>query len=185
MSLCFEFACYCLVENVDCCLFQHIRGFAIKLFINPSTTAPKVNRSIINSPIISSLSSMASPSIYTCKECSINLNLSPSHLYPPTFSFDAGNKNTLSFSSIEPSKFRLEQENKLRPFFETVNYWGIQRKRTKIKCGNCGILLGYVYDDGVPLGDGIGQLGFGPSQVIPRAPRYRFKIKALNVRAES
>lgn len=67
------------------------------------------------------------------------------------------------------------------PFFETLDYWGIHRNRTKIKCGNCGYLVGHVYDDGPPMMEGPGQFHFGPSQVIPRAPRYRFKIKALRI----
>ncbi|GAB4847591.1 hypothetical protein Ancab_026653 [Ancistrocladus abbreviatus] len=124
-------------------------------------------------------------SIYTCKECGTNLNLSTVNLFPPDFYFEAGNKDTLSFSCVDSTKFKFEKENKFRPFFETWNYWGIQRKRTKIKCNNCEILLGYVYDDGPPLTDSPGQLHFGPSQVIPRAPRYRFKTKAIQTTFET
>ncbi|GAA0149608.1 reductase [Lithospermum erythrorhizon] len=124
-------------------------------------------------------------SIYSCKECSTNLNLQTVHLYPPDTYFEAGNKNTLSFASIDATKFKLEHEDLIRPFFETVNYWGIQRKRTKIKCTSCGSLVGYIYDDGPPLTDSIGQFGFGPSQVVPRAPRYRFKIKALRITSQT
>ncbi|XP_048230419.1 uncharacterized protein LOC125370113 [Ricinus communis] len=124
-------------------------------------------------------------SIYTCIECGINLNLNTACLYPQDFYFDAGNKGTLSFASIDSTKFRFEKEDKMRPFFETINYWGIQRKRTKIICNSCGKLVGYVYDDGPPLTDSPGQFHMGPSQVIPRAPRYRFKIKALRIASET
>ncbi|KAE8010684.1 hypothetical protein FH972_007030 [Carpinus fangiana] len=120
-------------------------------------------------------------SIYRCTECQTDLNLSTAHLFPPDFYFEAGNKGTLSFSWVDSSKFRFEEEDKIRPFFETVNYWGIQRKRTKIKCSSCGRLVGYVYDDGPPLTTSTGQFNMGPSQVIPRAPRYRFKTKALQI----
>ncbi|EPS60793.1 hypothetical protein M569_14005, partial [Genlisea aurea] len=113
---------------------------------------------------------------YGCKECGGDLNLRPAYLFPPDFYFEAGNKKSVSFSSVDFSRFRLEKEDRFRPFFETVNYWGIQRKRVRIKCGNCGKLLGYVYDDGPPL---IHSIGHGPGQAIPRNPRYRFKIKAL------
>ncbi|KAL2232650.1 uncharacterized protein LOC105155579 [Sesamum indicum] len=123
--------------------------------------------------------------MYCCRECGANLNLHGGHLYPPDFYFEAGNKNTLSFSAVDSSKFRFEKEDKLRPFFETVNYWGIQRKRTKIKCNSCGKLVGYIYDDGPPLTDSNGQLGFGPSQVVPRNPRYRFKNKALAINSQT
>ncbi|GAB2279400.1 hypothetical protein Dimus_014042 [Dionaea muscipula] len=124
-------------------------------------------------------------SIYTCKECAANLNLNTLHLYPQDFYFEADNKGTLSFSSVDSTKFKFEKEDKFRPFIETINYWGIQRKRTKIKCNSCGVLLGYVYDDGPPLTDSPGQLHFGPSQVIPRAPRYRFKTKAIQITSET
>ncbi|KAL3720592.1 hypothetical protein ACJRO7_005413 [Eucalyptus globulus] len=128
-------------------------------------------------------SSMAS--IYTCKECGANLNLSAHHLYPPDFYFEAGNKDSVSFSAVDASKFRFEKEDKIRPFFETLDYWGIQRKRTKIICNSCGRLVGHVYDDGPPMMSGTGQFHMGPSQVIPRAPRYRFKTKALHVTSET
>ncbi|XP_021731281.1 uncharacterized protein At4g08330, chloroplastic [Chenopodium quinoa] len=117
--------------------------------------------------------------IYSCKECSTNLNLFTNHLFPPDFYFESGNKNSLSFSWIDSEKFNFEKEDKLKPFFETLNYWGIHRNRTKIKCKNCGKLLGYVYDDGPPVIDTPGQFYFGPSQAIPRNPRFRFKSKAF------
>ncbi|KAL5985774.1 hypothetical protein ACLOJK_027761 [Asimina triloba] len=116
---------------------------------------------------------------HLCKEWGADLNLNPAHLFPPDFYFEAGNKGTLSFSAVDHSKFRLEKEDKIMPFFETINYWGIQRKRTKIKCTNCGRLVGHIYDDGPPMTDSPGQFHMGPSQVIPRAPRYRFKTKAI------
>ncbi|KAK7252994.1 hypothetical protein RIF29_37345 [Crotalaria pallida] len=124
---------------------------------------------------------MASSSIYSCIECGSNLNLNPSHAFPPDFYFEAGNKGTISFSSVDPTKFTFLREDRIRPFFETLNYWGIHRKRTKINCICCARLLGYVYDDGPPLTDSPGQFHMGPSQVIPRAPRYRFKTKALRI----
>lgn len=124
-------------------------------------------------------------SIYTCSECNTNLNLNTSYTYPPDFYFEAGNKNSISFSTIDATKFKFEKEDKIRPFFETINYWGIQRKRTKIKCNNCNHLVGYVYDDGPPLINTPGQFHMGPSQVIPRAPRYRFKSKSLRITSQT
>lgn len=49
----------------------------------------------------------------------------------------------------------------------------------------CSKLVGYVYDDGLFMMQGMGQFGMGPSQVISRAPRYRFKIKALRISTET
>ncbi|MBA0760789.1 hypothetical protein Gotri_023510 [Gossypium trilobum] len=124
-------------------------------------------------------------SIYCCKECGTNLNLRSTYLFPPDFYFDAGNKGTLSFATIDDTKFNFEKEDKFRPFFETLDYWGIQRNRTKMKCKSCGKLVGYIYDDGPPLTDSPGQFHMGPSQVVPRCPRYRFKIKALTISSET
>ncbi|CAL4912457.1 unnamed protein product [Urochloa decumbens] len=121
---------------------------------------------------------MASGS-YRCAACGADLNLSAAHLYPEGVFFEAGNKGTLSFSWVDESRLRFAPEDKIRPFFETLNYWGIQRKRTRISCDACGVLIGHVYDDGPPIMQGNGQLGMGPSQVIPRRPRYRIKIKAV------
>ncbi|XP_006340785.1 peptide methionine sulfoxide reductase MsrB [Solanum tuberosum] len=124
-------------------------------------------------------------SIYSCKECHTNFNLHTNYLFPPDFYFEAGNKGTLSFSAVDSSKFKFEKEDKIRPFFETLDYWGIQRKRTKMMCMNCGKVVGYVYDDGPPMTDSPGQFHFGPSQVIPRAARYRMKNKALKITSET
>jgi hypothetical protein len=121
------------------------------------------------------------PAYYRCAECGADLNLSTPHLYPADMYFEAGNKGTLSFSWVDESRLRFTPEDRIRPFFETLNYWGIQRKRVRISCDACGRLLGYVYDDGPPIMQGTGQFGFGPSQVIPRRPRYRIKVKAVSV----
>lgn len=150
---------------------------------NPPSDKQTLSRFVtVNNNLNSSKpKSMASSSIYSCTECGTNLNLSAAQLYPSDFYFEAGNKGTLSFSWVDTSKFRFEKEDKIRPFFETLNYWGIQRKRTKIICNSCGRVVGHVYDDGPPLTNSAGQFHMGPSQVIPRAPRYRFKTKALQI----
>ncbi|RWW51595.1 hypothetical protein BHE74_00042044 [Ensete ventricosum] len=109
------------------------------------------------------------------------LNLSAAHLYPADAHFEAGNKGTFSFSWVDDARLQFAKEDRIKPFFETPNYWGIQRKRTRLLCDTCGHLLGHVYDDGPPMMRGHGQLGFAHSHTIPRAPRYRFKIKALNI----
>ncbi|KAI3985238.1 hypothetical protein MKX01_022652 [Papaver californicum] len=120
-------------------------------------------------------------SIYHCAECNRNLNIQTSNLFPSDFYFEAGNKGTLSFAVVDESKLKLEKENKIRPFFETVDYWGIRRKRIKIKCINCRYLLGHVYDDGPPLTYSTGEFHMGPNQVTPRVPRFRFKTKTLKI----
>ena len=116
---------------------------------------------------------------YGCAACGADLNLSAAHLYPAGVYFEAGNKGTLSFSWVDESRLRFAAEDRIRPFFETLDYWGIHRKRTRICCDACARLLGRVYDDGPPVMEGTGQFGMGPGQVIPRRPRYRFKIKAI------
>ncbi|CAL9052785.1 unnamed protein product [Musa banksii] len=132
-------------------------------------------------PKSDSLPRLIMATVYRCAGCGADLNLSAAHLYPADAYFEAGNKGTLSFSWIDDARFRFAKEDRIMPFFETVNYWGIQRRRTRILCDACGRLLGHIYDDGPPMMRGHGQFGFGPSQAIPRAPRYRFKIKALNI----
>ncbi|KAA3457570.1 Peptide methionine sulfoxide reductase MrsB [Gossypium australe] len=111
-------------------------------------------------------------SIYCCKECGTNLNLRSTNLFPPDFYFEAGNKGTLSFAMIDDTKFNFEKEDKFRPFFETLDYWGIQRNRTKMKCKSCGKLVGYVYDDGPPLTESPGQFHMGPSQAFMAEPLF-------------
>lgn len=123
--------------------------------------------------------------IYTCTECGANLNLNPGYLFPQDFYFEVWNKGTISFSTIDDTKFRFEKENKIRPFFETLNYWGIQRKRTKIMCNTCARLIGHVYDDGPSLLGGPGQFHMGPSQAIPRASRFRFRTKSSRIISNS
>ncbi|KAI3922552.1 hypothetical protein MKX01_006241 [Papaver californicum] len=54
-----------------------------------------------------------------------------------------------------------------------------------MKCNSCRYLLGYVYNDGPPLTHSTGQFHMGPSQVIPRDPRFRFKTKALKITTET
>ncbi|KAG0592985.1 hypothetical protein M758_1G287400 [Ceratodon purpureus] len=117
--------------------------------------------------------------IYHCKGCNRCLNLSDEYLYPPNAYFDAGNKGTLSFSAVDKTEFRQKEQNQCFPFFETVDYWGIQRRRTKLMCAACGKRLGYIYNDGPYADAGIGQGGFGHSQMIPRHPRYRLKRDAI------
>ncbi|THU65731.1 hypothetical protein C4D60_Mb05t06730 [Musa balbisiana] len=119
--------------------------------------------------------------VYRCAGCGADLNLSAAHLYPADAHFEAGNKGTFSFSWVDDARLQFAKEDRIKPFFETPNYWGIQRKRTRLLCDTCGHLLGHVYDDGPPTIHGHGQFGFGHSHTVPRAPRYRFKIKALNI----
>lgn len=117
--------------------------------------------------------------VSSCRGCGESLNLNSSNLYPPDFYFEAGNKGTLSFDSIDESKFQQQREKKFMPFFETRDYWGIERTRTKLLCKSCGALVGYIYDDGPPVNNNLGQHFMGPSQVVPRYKRYRMKIKSL------
>ncbi|KAH7279461.1 hypothetical protein KP509_37G020800 [Ceratopteris richardii] len=122
---------------------------------------------------------MGDSTYYSCQKCGTSLDLNSANLYPPDFYFEAGNKGTLSFHSINESKFQKKEESKLMPFFETRNYWGLERKRTKLLCNECGATIGYIYNDGPPLDNGAGVYFSGPSQVTPRHTRYRMKIKAL------
>ncbi|EAZ25499.1 hypothetical protein OsJ_09322 [Oryza sativa Japonica Group] len=70
-------------------------------------------------------SSSAAAATYRCAECGADLNLTAAQLYPEGVYFEAGNKGTLSFSWVDESRLRFAPEDKIRPFFETLNYWGI------------------------------------------------------------
>lgn len=118
--------------------------------------------------------------IYYCRGCNRCLNLSDEFLYPPKTYFEAGNKGTVSFSAVDKTDFRQKEQNKCFPFFETLDYWGFRRRRTKLTCGACGKHLGYIYYD-VPAEPEIGQGGFGHSQMVPRHPRYRMKREAIRI----
>ncbi|EFJ10045.1 hypothetical protein SELMODRAFT_229401 [Selaginella moellendorffii] len=119
--------------------------------------------------------------VFSCVCCGALLNLDPSNVYPADTYFEAGNKGTISFTAIDDTKFRQERDKRIFPFFETIDHWGIQRDRIKLLCISCGKLVGYIYKDGPAITDNpTGQYGFGPSQVVPRLPRYRLKIKALH-----
>eukprot|EP00245_Coleochaete_scutata_P002331 TRINITY_DN13047_c0_g1_i1.p1 TRINITY_DN13047_c0_g1~~TRINITY_DN13047_c0_g1_i1.p1 ORF type:complete len:146 (-),score=22.64 TRINITY_DN13047_c0_g1_i1:665-1102(-) len=116
---------------------------------------------------------------YSCAACKYPLHLSSKKRYSPGVFFEGSNRGTLSFTEIDETRFKQQEEAECMPFFETVNYWGLQRIRTKLLCANCDHPLGYIYDDGPPVNGSKGQYGFGPSQVVPRMKRYRIKIRAL------
>lgn len=118
----------------------------------------------------------------SCRKCGEFLNVSSNDLYPPDTYFEAGNRGTLSFMEVDMSKFRKQKEKKWRscfPFFDSLDSWGIQRKRTQLRCVSCNMLLGYIYYDMPRRAGGGGHSGWGPSQAVPRGERYRLKIKAL------
>jgi hypothetical protein len=118
--------------------------------------------------------------MYCCGRCGASLNVSSNDLYPLDTYFEAGNRGTLSFMGVDMSKFRQQNEEKWRscfPFFESSDSWGIQRKRTQLRCASCSTLLGFIYYD-MPTREG-GISGWGPSQNVPSWARYRLKIKAL------
>ncbi|GFY88057.1 hypothetical protein Acr_05g0016960 [Actinidia rufa] len=84
-------------------------------------------------------------SIYSCTECGSNLNLYTVYLFAGFLLRSRQQGHTLVRRRRLHQVQVREREQKIRPFFETLDYWGIQRKRTKIKCHSCGRLVGYVY----------------------------------------
>ncbi|KAG6550639.1 hypothetical protein Mapa_007736 [Marchantia paleacea] len=113
---------------------------------------------------------------YCCRQCGVYLNVSSNMLYPHDTYFQAGNRGTLSFMEIDMSKFRQQDENRCFPFFDSLDSWGIQRKRTRLRCALCNTLVGYIYYD---MPKRAGDTGLGPSHAVPRGQRYRLKIKSL------
>ncbi|KAM0825018.1 hypothetical protein ACQ4PT_069835 [Festuca glaucescens] len=107
---------------------------------------------------------------YGCAACGADLNLSAAHLYPAGCYFEAGNKGTLSFSWVDESRLRFAAEDRIRPFFETLDYWGIQRKRTRISCDALRLPPRLRLRRRAPDHGGDRAVRMGPSQVIPRRP---------------
>ena len=117
----------------------------------------------------------------SCRGCNRCLNLDDEFLYPSNTYFAAGNKGTVSFFAVDKTDFRQKEQDKCFPFFETLDYWGFRRRRTKLTCAACGKRLGYIYYDGPSTEPGNGQGEFGHSQVIPRRLRYRMKREAIRI----
>ncbi|KAJ7522388.1 hypothetical protein O6H91_18G008600 [Diphasiastrum complanatum] len=84
---------------------------------------------------------------YSCGLCGHALNLSSSNRVVSNSSskfHKQSRKGVLPFLSVDESRFRLIEEVKCSPYFESPVSFGFQRVRTKLLCGRCGASIGYL-----------------------------------------
>ncbi|EFJ28706.1 hypothetical protein SELMODRAFT_441180 [Selaginella moellendorffii] len=84
---------------------------------------------------------------YSCGRCAFKLNLSSSDRLitsiGPRYS-KTSRKGILYFLSIDESRFRMLDEVKCGPYFESPGKWGIQRMQTRLLCRQCGATIGHL-----------------------------------------
>ncbi|KAJ7561994.1 hypothetical protein O6H91_03G051600 [Diphasiastrum complanatum] len=118
---------------------------------------------------------------YSCGQCGYSLNLNSSNRFVSNISkkyAKKSRKGLLSFSSIDESRFRLLDEFKCGPYFETPLSWGLHRVRTKLLCGKCGALVGYVKENAAASEDQIFP-GFNAGARATAAKKFQVQIRAL------
>eukprot|EP00249_Psilotum_nudum_P012009 c23527_g1_i1 orf=766-1185(-) len=118
---------------------------------------------------------------YSCGACGYSLNLSSSQRILTSIDskyHKSIKKGTISFLTIDESRFKQLDEFKCGPYIQNKNSWGIHRLRTKLLCGNCGGVIGHGHETkGVSSGlDGSDSSSGSGTQVHGR---FCVKIKAL------
>ncbi|KAG0477047.1 hypothetical protein HPP92_013446 [Vanilla planifolia] len=87
---------------------------------------------------------------YCCGYCKHALNLRSSQRN--TENIDSRYKRAIkkgfvSFLEIDKSRFSLAEELSCRPYFSSsTSSWGLLRRRTRLLCCNCGVLVGFAYE---------------------------------------
>ncbi|KAG6432614.1 hypothetical protein SASPL_104195 [Salvia splendens] len=85
----------------------------------------------------------------SCGSCGYDLNLNSSSRNTSTIGSKYGKsikKGTISFFSIDESRFNQVEEFSCIPYFIFKHSWGIFRRRTKLLCRKCGNLIGIASD---------------------------------------
>ncbi|KAL0390318.1 UNVERIFIED_CONTAM: F-box/LRR-repeat protein 12 [Sesamum calycinum] len=86
---------------------------------------------------------------YSCGSCGYHLNLTSSNRVTSSIGSRYSksiNKGSISFRSIDPSRFTQVDEVNCLPIS-----WGRYRSKSKLLCRNCGVLIGYGYGDSTAL----------------------------------
>ncbi|KAL0417944.1 UNVERIFIED_CONTAM: F-box/LRR-repeat protein 12 [Sesamum radiatum] len=84
-----------------------------------------------------------------CGSCGYHLNLTSSNRVTSSIGSRYSksiNKGSISFRSIDPSRFTQVDEVNCLPIS-----WGRYRSKSKLLCRNCGVLIGYGYGDSTAL----------------------------------
>ncbi|PIN23125.1 hypothetical protein CDL12_04161 [Handroanthus impetiginosus] len=86
---------------------------------------------------------------YSCGSCGYHLNLTSSNRVTSSIGSKYNksvSKGSISFVSIDPSRFTQVDEVKCLPIS-----WGRYGSRSKLLCRNCGALVGHGYGDSTAL----------------------------------
>ncbi|KAL7081844.1 hypothetical protein ACP275_14G064000 [Erythranthe tilingii] len=86
---------------------------------------------------------------YSCGSCGYALNLTSSNRATSSIGSKYSksiNKGSISFLSIDPSRFTQVDEVNCLPIT-----WGRYRSKSKLLCRSCGVLIGYGYGDSTAL----------------------------------
>ncbi|KAJ7295970.1 hypothetical protein O6H91_Y152000 [Diphasiastrum complanatum] len=116
-----------------------------------------------------------------CGQCGYSLNLNSSNRYVSNIGkryFKKSRKGVLSFSSIDESRFRLLDEFKCGPYFETPASWGLYKLRTKLLCGKCGAFVGYVKENAA-VSEEPSISGFNSGVSATASKKFQVQIRAL------
>ncbi|KAH8502735.1 hypothetical protein H0E87_014148 [Populus deltoides] len=139
----------------------------------------------------SSLSSSSlSPSLthvnYSCGSCGYQLNLNSCNRNTPVIGANykkSIKKRTISFFSIDETRFTQIEEIRCAPYFTSMHSWGLFQRRTKLLCYKCGNHIGNAYKENNNSSSPL-RLGKCPSDLITwdwtsDARIYVFKIRSL------
>lgn len=117
--------------------------------------------------------------LYSCGACGYELNLSSSHRILSTVDSKALRKGSISFLSIDESRFKQLDEFKCAPYVHADGSMGLHKLRTRLLCGGCGKVIGHGHPkDRMPCEQSDvsdTSCGSGTSE----HKRYCVKIKAL------
>lgn len=87
--------------------------------------------------------------LFSCGSCGYPLNLTSSNRITSSIASKyrkSINKGSISFLSIDPSRFTQVDEVKCLPIA-----WGRYHSKSKLLCRNCGVLIGHGYGDSTAL----------------------------------
>ncbi|KAG6495446.1 hypothetical protein ZIOFF_043270 [Zingiber officinale] len=83
--------------------------------------------------------------LYCCGHCGYALNLSSSDRDTANIGAEYGRfirKGVVSFATIDESRFTQTDDLRCLPYFRSPRSWGIRRRRTRLLCRGCGLLIG-------------------------------------------
>ncbi|KAB5556462.1 hypothetical protein DKX38_007371 [Salix brachista] len=85
---------------------------------------------------------------YSCGSCGYQLNLNSCNRNAPDIGVKykkSIKKGTISFFSIDETRFTQIEELRCAPYFNSMHSWGLFQRRTKLLCYKCGNHIGTAY----------------------------------------